>query len=160
VLPVPEATPVLRTADGRERDGLPPHITVLYPFVRRGALSTRTVKSLAAALAPFPVSPFALTGLGRFPGVLYLTPEPADFFVAMTEAVVEWFPSCPPYGGVHPKVVPHVTVQEGSEQPDLAAALYRLLPVSCVARDVWLMAQGTGSWTRLWCHRLADPGSH
>ncbi|WP_330358906.1 2'-5' RNA ligase family protein [Streptomyces chartreusis] len=36
---------------------------------------------------------------GRFPGVLYLAPEPDMQFRRLTEAIVERWPENPPFGG-------------------------------------------------------------
>lgn len=54
---------------------------------------------------------------------MWLAPEPAEPFRALTELVWHRFPECPPYGGVHPDVVPHLTV--GSTRLGELAALRR-----------------------------------
>jgi hypothetical protein len=48
----------------------------------------------------------------RFPGTLWLAPAPAEPFVRMTEALVARFPAFPPYGGLYPNIVPHLTVAQ------------------------------------------------
>ena len=42
--------------------------------------------------------------------VLWLAPEPAAVFGALTTAVADAFPDYPPFGGRHEVVVPHLTV--------------------------------------------------
>ena len=47
--------------------------------------------------------------------MVYLAPEPAAPFVALTEAVGAEFPGFPPYGGAFDEVVPHLTISEANE---------------------------------------------
>lgn len=54
--------------------------------------------------------------------MLWLAPEPAEPFRALTEAVVEAFPGFPPYGGAFAEVVPHLTVGDTGTPEDLRAA--------------------------------------
>jgi 2'-5' RNA ligase superfamily len=127
-------------------NGLPPHITVLFPF-----LPARRVDdaALVDTLGAFPAFDFALTAIGRFPGVLYLTPEPAAPFLALTEACVRRWPDHPPYRGAYAEVIPHLTLAEGAERPGLAAEVERRLPLHARAEEVWVMAPGgDGRWTR------------
>src|SRR5262249_30630989 len=56
-----------------------------------------------------------LAGTGRFPEALYLRPDPAEPFVAMTTEVVREWPEAQPYGGAFDDVGPHLTVV--SHQP-------------------------------------------
>ncbi len=42
--------------------------------------------------------------------VVYLAPDPAEPFVALTEALAAAFPDCPPYGGAFDEPVPHLTI--------------------------------------------------
>ena len=56
-------------------------------------------------------SPSRCVTSGSFPdGVLYLAPEPAEPFGALTEAFAAAWPEYPPYGGSFTDVVPHLTV--------------------------------------------------
>src|SRR4051812_41366323 len=64
--------------------GMPPHITVLFPFLDPGpALDTAhgQLGELASAAPAFDV---ALRATGRFPGVLYLLPDRSAPFVELT----------------------------------------------------------------------------
>ncbi len=100
---------------------LPAHVTVLHP-------APGDVVALTEAFAPF--APFEVTfaRLDRFPGVLWLAPEPAAPFVALTEAVVARFPDHPPYGGRYASIIPHLTVAAASLD-DTAALVEPLLPL-------------------------------
>lgn len=130
------------------RDGMPPHITVLYPF-----LGSRRLHGADAAirevLSGFCAFEFALTRVGRLPGVLYLAPEPAEPFLALTAACARRWPQHPPYGGAHRTVVAHLTLAEGPEPPGLAERAAALLPIEATAEEVWLMTRRPGRrWRR------------
>ena len=154
--------PVLEAADALDAAGLPPrgigtaagmppHITVLFPFVDAEAVDDTVhdgLRSIAADAQPFDL---ALRGTGRFPGVLYLAPDRATPFVELTRAVEARWPGHPPYGGAYDAVIPHLTVCEGEEEPPgFERRIDALLPVHACADELWLMAERRdGSWERL-----------
>ena len=89
---------------------LPPHITLMFPFVPFDQLDTacETLRQLAVEIAPFEVT---LAGYGEFPGVIYMQPvEPAPIkhvFYQLYDA----FPDYPPYEGAFGNdLQPHMTV--------------------------------------------------
>ncbi len=143
IVPVPSLERlILRSARDR---GMPPHITLLYPFLPAKAVDSDTVQALAALLARTPAFDFSLARIGRFPGVVYLAPEPSAPFVALTGAVMRRWPEHPAYGGAYEEVVPHLTVAYGDRgPPDLAARL----PMQARAEEIWLMARALGRWVR------------
>jgi 2'-5' RNA ligase len=100
---------------------LPAHVTVLVP-------SPGEPIAVAEVLAPF--DPFEVTfpRLERFSELVWLAPEPAEPFAAMTEAMLERFPEYPPYGGIHDRIVPHLTVAK-SQLDETAALVEPLLPL-------------------------------
>ena len=109
---------------------LPPHVTVLYP-------APDDVVAIARALEPFDQFDVTFARLDRFPGTLWLAPEPAEPFMAMTEAMVSRFPRRQPYGGVFRSVIPHLTVAQASLD-DMAAQVEPLLPLQSRAETVVL----------------------
>lgn len=134
--------------------GVPAHVTVLSPFLPTTRPSTATVTAVAAVCATLPPFPFRLAASGRWPTVAYLAPTPADPFIRMTRALATRFPECPPYGGAHAEIVPHLTYAYGE---DLAAAiaavdarLHAAGPVlaRCAAIE-WWVEQPMGLWTCL-----------
>jgi 2'-5' RNA ligase len=135
--------------------GIPAHVTVLYPFVPPAHLTAATIDSLERALAGAAAFRYELTGLGRFPGVLWLRPEPEEPFHELTRRLSRSFPEYPPYGGRHPDSQPHVTVAQiaPSEQDDLARRIEEViaddLPVPAVASAVSLfVGRDDGTWRR------------
>ncbi|MEU6383499.1 2'-5' RNA ligase family protein [Streptomyces bauhiniae] len=86
---------------------------------------------------------------GRFPGVLYLAPEPATGFRRLTEAIAERWPENPPFGGQFDEVVPHLTVAHGQDEAVLReteAALSTGLPVVAQVSAVDLLVYDGERW--------------
>lgn len=150
---VPEAEPVV--GDWRRRytldapAGMPPHITILFPFVdaaRLGDVEARLAE-LVGATASFDLT-FARTA--RWPNLLYLEPDPVEPFVALTRAVEREWPEHPPYGGAHDAIVPHLTVAESTNSALLeriAADVRTRLPISRRVREACVFAEtDDGRW--------------
>ncbi|HEY2537285.1 MAG TPA: 2'-5' RNA ligase family protein [Solirubrobacteraceae bacterium] len=143
ILPVPAAETLLQ--ESAREPGIPAHITLLYPFLPARSIDGDAEAALAALLREIPAFDFALSEIGRFPGVVYLAPQPAERFVALTEALVARWPEQQPYGGDYPEVIPHLTVAYGAPIPD---GLAERLPFTARAEEVWLMSRAGGSWVR------------
>lgn len=146
ILPVPAAEPLVAAHrlrfDPSARAGVPAHITVLGPFIERGALRKDDLDALREIFAETASIEFALSRVARFEHALYLEPEPAEPVVALTEAVWRRWPDRPPYGGAHREIVPHLTVAVGASAFDeVRYTLEPRLPVWAVAREAWLIAQ-------------------
>ena len=159
LVPVPEAEPVVSRhrarLDRAAAEGVPAHVTVLYPFVAPPEITAATIEVLAAAVGS--VSSFDC----RFPGtawfgdeVLWLTPVPDGPFRALIRAVSAAFPGYPPYGTMMVgDVIPHLTVGDRpaggvAELRAAEADVLGALPVRARISRAWLMT-GTsepGSW--------------
>jgi 2'-5' RNA ligase len=114
VVKIPQAEPAFEQLrqehDPSARDGMPCHLTILYPFVE--VIEASVLDELRATLAGWSAFELELGRLERFAGeehVLYAAPDPAEPFVAMTGAVCTRF-GLLPYGGVHDEVLPHMTI--------------------------------------------------
>lgn len=149
IVPVHEAEPPVAAWLGQKQvefDGAPLHVTVMYPFLAARSIRAadeEAVAELARAIEPFA---FALPRLGRFPGVLYLAPEPAPPFVDITERIQRRWPSCQPYGGAYDTVVPHMTVAFGDQPPADPASLELVLPIAVQACELWLIEETWRGW--------------
>ncbi len=110
VVPFDELAPVVdalreRTCVTKPSHGMPPHVTLLVP-------SPREAGPIAEVLAPFRAFDVRFECVDRFPGTLWLAPEPSPPFVRMIEALTRRFPDHPPYGGAFFRIVPHLTVAQ------------------------------------------------
>ncbi len=106
-----------RTCGSKPSHGVPPHVTLLHP-------APPDLDAIRDVVAPFAAFDVVFGSFARFPGTLWLVPEPAEPFVALIEALGQRFPDWPPYGGGFDEIVPHLTVA----QADLDVAETALLP--------------------------------
>jgi hypothetical protein len=158
LVPVPDAERVVgrhrARLDRSAAEGVPAHVTILYPFVTPPEITAATIEVLAAAVGS--VSGFDC----EFPRtawfgeeVLWLAPRPDEPFRALIRAVSAAFPGYPPYNGLVSDVIPHLTVgyREAGGVAGLRAAeadILGTLPVRTRISRAWLMT-GTsepGSW--------------
>jgi 2'-5' RNA ligase len=168
VVSVPEAEPFvahLRSRfDPAALRGLGAHITVLYPFLEPARIDRAVLGRLgamAAAVAPFA---FRLTHLARFPGTLYLAPEPAAPFMALAETLLQEFAELRPPGWQAEDLVPHLSVvrksraDDGAVEAELVAKLSSHGPIACTCSEFVLMADTTGLWHALRAFPLTAAG--
>jgi len=158
LVPVPAAEHVVgrhrARLDRAAAEGVPAHVTILYPFVPPPQITAATIRVLTAAVGS--VGFFDC----RFPGtawfgeeVLWLTPVPDEPFRTLTRVVMAAFPGYLPYGGAIADVVPHLTVGDcpAGGVAELRAAeadVLDALPVRARINRAWLMtgSREPGSW--------------
>lgn len=134
-MPVPVAEPLVQAwrarFDSSAAYGIPAHITVIYPFLPDARLDGAVLAQLRAECAATAPMEVTFRRIGRFPGVLYLAPEPTAGLRALTARFARRWPDAPPYGGRYPDVVPHLTVAEGTAAllDDVERALAPGLPL-------------------------------
>ena len=160
VVPVPELEPFAR---GRWEHYLPSwlshdpafthaHITALSPFLPEPtAADLAQVAAIAGLTAPFDYELREVAELAD--GFIQVAPEPARPFAAITQALWDAFPQCPPYAGEY-DAVPHVTLDQRSPEVSVAstrALLGDLLPARCRADRLELHWNEEGN-----CHVLTD----
>jgi 2'-5' RNA ligase len=136
--------------------GMPAHITLLYPFKPPEEIDATVLAGLRQCFAAFAPFPFALAQTRRFEtpdAVLYLAPEPAEAFRALTLAIWRRWPERPPYGGRHADVIPHLCVAQVADLQQLDAIALRfapkaaaVLPIRALASEVALMDTRSGRW--------------
>jgi 2'-5' RNA ligase len=152
---VPEADALVsrwrrvHTRDGAE--GMPAHVTLLYPFVPTESLTPEHVATAANVLAEFPPFDLTLTRC-RFFGppepTLWLEPTPAEPFLAMIGALARVFPDHPPYGGMYERIVPHLTIAHG-ESPlleSIASEVAASLPLRACVTEAALAEETVDGW--------------
>ena len=95
--------------------GMPAHVTVLYPFRPLARIDAATLAQLERLIAAHPAMELSFAAVGRFSGVRWLAPEPREPIDRLTEALAAAFPDCPPYRGKVVDPVPHLTFAIGRE---------------------------------------------
>jgi 2'-5' RNA ligase len=149
--------------DPSAREGVPAHVTVLYPFMSPELVSEPVLEIVRQALRQVAPFTFQLSRIGRFPATTYLAPEPAEPFIRLTRCLVERFPAYLPYGGEHEGVVPHLTVSDGNPreaevaQAELATAITTQGAISSVCTEVVLLENSSGTWRQMHAFSLS-PG--
>ena len=140
VVPAPAAEPLVSAwrerFDPSAAHGMPAHLTTLYPFLPEEALTPDVVARLRVVCAAVPVLDVEFRRTARFPGVLYLEPEPAGALRDLTAAVAARWPEAPPYGGAFDTVIPHLTIAHGASDgvlDEIEAALRPRLPIDGAA---------------------------
>ena len=154
VIPALELIPLVeefrRRFDPSARAGVPPHVTVVGPFLDPELLTDRVFQQLDRLVAPTRPFAYSLAAVREFAGgVLYLAPDPPEPFVALTQLVSRRF-RIKPYGGAYKDVVPHLTVSQTAteaERSEIATVLAKSIPVWARATEVWVM---TGHNDRTW----------
>ncbi|TCC62255.1 2'-5' RNA ligase family protein [Kribbella pittospori] len=123
--------------------GVPAHVTVLYPFLPPSELDEDVLRALAEAVRTVPRFTAEWNATGWFDeDVLWLAPDPADSFRALTLAVFRAFPEFPPYGGEFQDLMPHLTVAHAgtrAEMREVERQVREHLPISMLVTDVQLM---------------------
>jgi hypothetical protein len=167
VVLVPEAEllvgPFRAKYDSSAADGMPAHITINYPFLPVQNDEAGTINNLREVFASYPRFAFSLVWTARLPGVIYLQPFPEEPLTNLIQAVAEWFPESPPYGGMFEEVIPHLTVAAVENEKLLNKigqqfhdACKGKLPMRSTVNEVWLMDNKSGRWTRRVSFPLVD----
>lgn len=99
VVPVPDAEPLVsgwrQLFDSSAAQGMPAHVTALYPFLPPTRLTDGVLAQLHEICATFPVIEIEFKNTSRFPNHLYLEPEPPNKLIALTEAITAAGPKRP-----------------------------------------------------------------
>ena len=153
---MPEAEAVVgqlrRRLDPAAQQGVPPHITVLFPFAAPETIAPAIMAAVRAAISRFEPFSFELPEAARFPETLYLRPVPSAPFAALTRALAAAFPDFPPYGGEFSDIIPHLTVAHGSPREldsahtELLSALFAHGSPRSTCRALDLIENTSGRW--------------
>lgn len=154
---VPEAEAFVRSFraqyDSLDAIKIPAHITVNQPFCPAAETESRLEEILVDLFSSIAAFKFTLAEVRRFPGALYLAPEPEERFRALIAAVTACFPESLPYEGQFEDVIPHLTVAylEDAQEIDamsaaLSAASAEVLPITGKVTSVLLIEKVGGKW--------------
>lgn len=134
------------------------HVTALAPFVDALAITPPTLAAIGAIAGSTEPFDFTLQRVDTFPnGIVHLLPEPAGRFAALTAALWQAFPQCPPYAGRFGDVVPHLTLDALSEdvtEGSTRGLVAPHLPARCRAERLDLAWYEPGSCRVLHSWRL------
>ena len=136
-------------------EGVPAHLTLLYPFLEPAGLDARVRRTIAAVAARHPAFEYRQQGLAVWPDTLYVAVAPAERFVQLKRDLQAKFPDFPIYGeGPEFDFVPHISVVEGSGVEDPAVRrdrAWRALPRWASAEAIDVIAAGDdGRWRLVW----------
>lgn len=163
LIPVPEADSVVGRwryeLDPVAAAGVPAHITLVVPWLPPAEITDADLEELEKELADDRAFDFQLARVDWFGRrVLWVAPEPAAPFLALTNRLAERFGTAP-WEDEFDEVIPHLTVAhatDGVELVPVAADLATRLPVRCRAREVWVMIGGGARWELRHQIRLRD----
>lgn len=159
LVPVPAAEPLIAPwrmkYDISAAEGVPAHVTLLYPFVPPASLDETLIASvgqIAACVRPFPLTLEKPERLGE---ILALPLGPSEPLEHLRTLLAARWPEITPYGGKygpHPRL--HVTVAwsaearpGGADDLDaLARVLWPSLPITTTAEALWLMVRRDERW--------------
>ena len=134
--------PGVEDAVGNERarldlaaqDGIPAHITVVYPFPPAELMTAGDHGRLKDVIAGHDGFVLLLREVGWFgSSVLFLVPEEPDPVSRLIRAVSLAFPDYPPYAGRYAEPTPHLTIghnQPANELQAAAQSVSRRLPLT------------------------------
>jgi len=153
IVRVPEAEPAVRAwhdrLDPSARAGVPAHVTVLFPFLDESCIDDGACAAIGEVIGRHRPFEARFEHCGRFPGILYLVPEPDLPFRQLTEAIADRWPETPPFGGQFDEVVPHLTIAQGQDDVVLEEAeadLRSLLPLTARVSSVDLIVHDGTRW--------------
>ena len=157
----PEVRDLRLQLDASAAAGVPPHVTLMFPFLPPPDLTGPIVDSLEALVRGARAFELRLTGVNEFElGVVYLEPEPAEPFVKLTTEISRRFGMLPYGGDFGEEPVPHLTVglvEQESARRELVNQVSRLVPIVVKAESVWLMiGSNAGSWNLIREMRFGD----
>ena len=142
-------------------DGMPPHITLLWPWLAAPVPddAIERVRRVVTGVEGFALQ---LCDVGRFPGVVYLAPQPRALVDDLIARLAAAFPATPPYGGAFgQEPVPHLTVATSTDERELDEIERRLRtltenPLRLVVDRVSISEQDDGQGGR-WAVRAEVP---
>ena len=137
-------------------DGMPPHITLLWPWKSRADISDEDFAMIANVARQTQPLHLRLTSLQTFPGVLWLRPEPTEALLVLMRRLWSMFPSHPPFGGSLPnEPIPHITVAKVPDgaldglTAEVHSRIGSRLPIQLAVDDIAVSIEGAapdGRW--------------
>ncbi len=134
VIPVPEAEPLLRSVaqrfPGAAREGVPAHLSVLYPFLSDEVVDDAVVGALSEVFAAQHRIAVTFAESRREGDFVALRPDPIDDLRELTARVRRRWPEVVPYEGAYGEVEPHLTVAMRAGEQAAAVVAREVVPES------------------------------
>jgi hypothetical protein len=150
----PELAALRDAHDPMAARGVPPHVTVLFPFLPAAALDSTVLNDLRRLVAATPKFTANFARAERLRELVWLLPHVQDPFLRLTAAVYDRWPQHPPYEGLIEELVAHLTVVESGEAPILDRAFrvaQRVLPFQASVSELALIEEDeAGMWHHKW----------
>ncbi|MDQ0727900.1 2'-5' RNA ligase family protein [Microbacterium sp. W4I20] len=140
---------------GTHEPGVPPHITVMYPWM--DAVTDADLQRLEDVASETPAFEVSFTSVEMFEaGAVYLRPDPDQPIRNLMKKLGREFPESPLYGGAFADPVPHLTIARAEPgaatvalHQRIAASLTPELPFAAsVDALAVLTRQPDGIWRR------------
>lgn len=151
IIPVPSADPLLATLaqrhPGAVREGVPAHVSVLYPFVPAAELDADAERELADIAEATPATEVTFGRCRRIGDFVYSPPDPPADLNRLIAAVRGHWPDVLPYGGAVEDVGPHLTVAMRTGEQTAAVIEHEVadeLPIAAQLREMWLVVFADG----------------
>lgn len=166
IVPVPRVAPLIepwaRRHDPSFQRGVPPHVTVLFPFLPVDEILTDDLDALGQLCAQHPEIEVDLAQVGMFEDheVLHLVPDPDEPFRRLTTDLRARWPHLRPYEGRHEDPAPHVTVGFHIPRPTArhaARSLMLALPIRVPVHVLQLWHGDGEQWHHLRSFPLGTP---
>jgi 2'-5' RNA ligase len=131
--------------------GVPPHVTLMFPFVSPADLTEAKIQTLEKLIGGTRAFQFSLVAVNLFEqGVVYLEPDPAEPFVELTRKISREFGLLPFGGDFGDEAVAHLTVgihESCDTRQQLVNQLQAIVPIVITAEEAWLMVgSNAGAW--------------
>ncbi|HEY3961640.1 MAG TPA: 2'-5' RNA ligase family protein [Gaiellaceae bacterium] len=157
IVAVPEAADAVnrwreRTGSDKPSTGVPPHVTLVFPFAPAGQIDGKLIAALREVVARVDAFELEFRETARWPELVYLPPEPAAPFRQLTEAIAARFPEYPPYEGAIPLdgLIPHLTVASAAASlfDEVEADVRPHLPIKARVQEAVLLEEVEPDWER------------
>jgi 2'-5' RNA ligase len=151
---------------GNAADGVPAHLTLLYPFIELEELDVgvrRRLRDVTRRQRPFD---YRQVRMAEWPDAIYVAVEPTDPFKRLHGDLQAAFPDWPIYGADAPAgflFEPHITIAERQGKLEAGireAAAWRALPRPARATSIDVIGtRPDGRWRLVWRVPLGGRGA-